>query len=669
MDDHVAIHHALGATFAAEGVRFAVRSETARHIWLCLFDRKGEAETSRIELARGDDAVFSAVVPGLKAGQRYGLRADGLYEPSAGFWFDPAKLLVDPYATRLDRPFVQDPRLAEPRSSNIDTAPLVPKAVVEALPEPVARQASLFKPGGLVYEVNVSAFTIRHPKLRKAARGTIGALAEPMIIEHLVKLGVGAVELMPVTPSIDERHLPALGLSNAWGYNPVTFMALDPRIAPGGIAELREAVAALHKAGIAVILDVVFNHTGESDIMGPTLSLRGLDNWAYYSHSEDGRLANETGCGNVVNASSGAAQRLILDSLRHFVVHAGVDGFRFDLAPVLGRVGGRFAADAALLETIRRDAVLADRTLIAEPWDIGPEGYQLGRFGEPFLEWNDRYRDDMRRFWRNDRGTIGALATRLAGSSDVFGATGRTRTLNFIAAHDGMTLADLSRYERKHNEANGEENRDGHNENYSWNNGVEGETDDREVLAARQRDSTALLATLFASRGTIMLTAGDEFGRTQHGNNNAYAQANDITWLDWKRRDLVLEDWCAALSRLRRESPALSATHFLTGHTDIAGLKDVEWFTELGQPMTVHDWEEPLRHRLVVLLAEGGQTRSRLAVLINGDRRGTVFTLPLRDGYVWEPLLFPGNDIRRIEESGFLLPGRALAFVGEATAS
>jgi glycogen operon protein len=669
MNNASPIHPALGASFLAEGVRFAVRSETAERIWVCLFDKKGEAETDRIELTRSDDAIFSATVPGLKAGQRYGLRADGRYEPAAGFWFDPAKLLVDPYAIRLDRPFVQDPRLAEPRSANIDTAALVPKAMLEELPAPPVRQASLFKPGGLVYEVNVRGFSIKHPQLRKTARGTIGALAEPMMIEHLQKLGVDAVELMPVTAWIDERHLPALGLNNAWGYNPVVYMAPDPRIAPGGIDELRATVDALHKAGIGVILDVVFNHTGESDIMGPTLSLRGLDNRAYYSHSEDGRLTNETGCGNVVDSSHPAAQRLVMDSLRHFAVHAGVDGFRFDLAPVLGRVGGRFAADAALLESIRRDPVLAGRTLIAEPWDIGPEGYQLGRFGEPFLEWNDRYRDDIRRYWRSDRGMIGALATRLAGSSDLFGGSPRTRTLNFIAAHDGMTLADLSAFERKHNEANGEENRDGHNENLSWNNGVEGETNDRQVLDARRRDSMALLATLFASRGTIMLTAGDEFGRTQRGNNNAYAQANDITALDWKRRDAVLEDWCSALARLRSQSPSLSATQFLSGHADTAGVKDAEWLTEAGEPMAVHDWEDPARHRVVMLLADSGQGRSRIAVLFNGDRRGTVFTLPLRDGFVWSSLLFPGGDIRRSEESGFLLQGRSVAFVGEAAAN
>jgi glycogen operon protein len=490
-------------------------------------------------------------------------------------------------------------------------------------------------------------------------------LAAPAVIEHLQKLGVSSVELMPVTARIDERHLPPLGLTNAWGYNPVTFMALDPRLAPGGLSDLRDTVAALHRAGIGVILDLVFNHTGESDALGPTLSLRGLDEGAYYRRGGDGRLVNDTGTGNTVACEHPVGRELILDSLRNFVRNAGVDGFRFDLASVLGRVGGRFEPNAPLLEAMRDDPLLGDRVLIAEPWDIGPEGYQLGNFAPPFLEWNDKCRDDIRRFWRGDGGMVGAMATRLAGSSDVFSGSGQvTRTVNFIAAHDGMTLADTTADARKHNDANGEHNRDGHDENFSWNNGVEGDTDDPGVKEGRRRDVRAMLATLFASLGTIMLTAGDEFGRTQHGNNNAYAQDNEITWLDWEKRDCALEAYAFALAALRKAVPALGKTGFLTGMPlSPEAVPDVAWLTETGLPFQQADWRESGRHRLVMVLDAGNGMR--LAVVINGDRRACLFTLPVRDGYRWasalEPSLQP-NDLSRP------VPGRTVMFMIERQA-
>ena len=640
-------------------MRFAVWSPAASRVWLCLFD--GEAETGRLEMPREDEGVHALFVPGLNAGARYGFRADGEYAPERGLWFDPDKLLVDPYASQIDRAYVYDPRLAARRGEGGDTASLVPKAVAAALPPPVDPPPPLFAPGGLIYEINVRSFTMLHPDVPEERRGTIGALAHPAVIAHLKKLGVSAVELMPVTAWIDERHLPPLGLANAWGYNPVTFMALDPRLAPGGISELRETVAALHEADIGVILDLVFNHTGESDELGPTLSLRGLDARTYYRHDGDGRLVNDTGTGNTLACDRPVVQQMVLDSLRHFVSHAGVDGFRFDLAPVLGRVDGSFDPHAPLLEAIRRDPLLAGRVMIAEPWDIGPGGYQLGNFGQPFLEWNDSYRDDIRRFWRDDPGMVGALATRLVGSSDIFARSGCpvTRSVNFIAAHDGLTLADITRYSAKHNEANGEQNRDGHDENLSWNEGVEGETSDPAVAARRDADVRALLATLFLSRGAIMLTAGDEFGRTQRGNNNAYAQDNGITWLDWRGRDRALEDHVAALSALRRSLPALQATGFLTGRPDERGLPDVEWLTEAGRPLGVEDWQDGDRRRLLMLLADpdGG----RLAVAVNGDRRACAFTLPPRAGYRWRDAL------TGTENSGpaRLVPGRSVILMAE----
>jgi glycogen operon protein len=495
-------------------------------------------------------------------------------------------------------------------------------------------------------------------------RGTVAALGHPAIIEHLQKLGVSAVELMPVTAWIDERHLGPLGLTNAWGYNPVTFMALDPRIAPGGIAELRATVAALRDAGIGTILDLVFNHTGESDRLGPTLSLRGLDNRAYYRHDADdpGRLVNDTGTGNTLACDHLAVRRLVADSLRHFVLHSGVDGFRFDLAPVLGRTSEGFDTAAPLLAKMREDPVLRDRILIAEPWDIGPGGYQLGQFGAPFLEWNDRFRDDVRRFWRGDPHTVGDLATRLAGSSDLFGPP-TTRSVNFLAAHDGFSLADLVAFREKHNDANGEHNRDGHDENHSWNNGVEGGTGDAAVLEARARDLRALLSTLLLSRGSVMLTAGDEFGHSRLGNNNAYAQDNEMSWLDWERRDRSLEDFAAALSALRRSLPVFADMRLLTGRPrDGEAFPDVEWLTEAGRPMTESDWHDPQRQRLTMLLATGDD--SRIAVVANGERGASEFALPMRSGWVWTGLT-PGAEMTA--GGVLLMQGRNCHCFGERT--
>jgi glycogen operon protein len=622
----------FGARPTGTGVDFSVWSGAAERIWLCLFD--GDVETARIEMDAGESGVFSTSVAGLRDGVRYGFRADGPYQPDQGLWFDPDKLLMDPYAVAIDRPYAYDMRLALKRGAGGDTAPMMPKAVVTALPEPVKAEPPLFSPGDLIYEVQVRAFTKLHSDVPEELRGTIAALAHPAVIDHLVKLNVSAIELMPVTAWIDERHLGPLGLTNAWGYNPVSFMALDPRVAPGGIVELRETVAALRKAGVGVILDLVFNHTGESDALGPTLSLRGFDNRAYYRDAPDdpGKLVNDTGTGNTLACDHPLVQELVLDTLRHFVLHAGVDGFRFDLAPILGRNDDGFDPDAPLLRAMREDAVLKDRVMVAEPWDIGPDGYQLGNFPAPFLEWSDRFRDDIRRFWRRDRGMVGTLATRLAGSSDVFKGAA-TRTVNFLAAHDGFSLADLVAYERKHNEANGEMNRDGHNDNFSWNNGVEGATDDAVILAERRRDLMALLGTLFFSRGTIMLTAGDEFGRSQQGNNNAYAQDNPISWLDWSNRDRVLEKFAFTLAAVRKQLPTLRDCTFLTGGANEAGLPDVEWLTEAGRPMAEQDWNDGGRCRLTMVLA--AKDGSRIAAVFNGDRRATAVSLPERVGFRW----------------------------------
>ncbi|PTR12851.1 MULTISPECIES: glycogen debranching protein GlgX [unclassified Novosphingobium] len=562
-----------GAHPVPAGTAWRVRAPLADAVWLCLFDAR-DAETRHAMVREGDD--WALTLPGDHAGARYGYRADGAWAPERGLWFDPAKQLVDPYAVELDQRFVYDPALS---IFGADTAALVPKAIVTGDLPTVPPAPPLFAPGGLVYELNVRAFTMLHPDVPAHLRGTVAALAHPAVLAHLAKLGVNAVELMPIVAWMDERHLPPLGLRNAWGYNPVAFMALDPGLCPGGIAELRETVAALRAAGIGTILDLVFNHTGESDVAGPIVSLRGLDN-AAYGHAADGSLINDTGCGNTLDFAQPHVRQLTIDALRHFVAHAGVDGFRFDLAPVMAR-GPGFAADAPIFAEIAADPLLADRVLIAEPWDIGPGGYQLGQFPANWLEWNDRYRDDVRRFWRGD-GTLGALATRLAGSADVFGPcdSAPCRSVNFLAAHDGFTLADCVAFAHKHNEANGENNRDGHDDNYSWNNGVEGPSDDPAVLARRQAAQRALLGTLFASTGTIMLTAGDEFGRSQQGNNNAYSQDNPLSWIDWQARDRDLEDFVAELSAARMGDMARFP-------------ENGQWLALDGAAMDGARWEDP----------------------------------------------------------------------------
>lgn len=556
----------LGAHVAGGTTRFAARAPLAEAVDLCLFDGAGE---TRLPMTRAGE-VWSLDLPGDRTGTRYGYRAHGPYAPEQNLWFDPAKLLVDPYAVTLDRRFTQHPRLGQ---YGEDTADLVPRAVVIGpLPE-VPPAPPRFQRGGLIYEVNVRGFTLLHPEVPPEQRGTIAALGHPAVIAHLRKLHVSAVELMPIIAWIDERHLPPLGLANHWGYNPVAMMALDPGLAPGGVAELRETVAALHEAGIGVILDLVFNHSGESDVHGGTLCLRGLDP-AAYARAPDGSLINDTGCGNTLDFSQPAVRRLMIDTLTHFVRHARVDGFRFDLAPVIAR-GPGFDPEAPIFAAIAAEPCLADRVMIAEPWDIGPGGYQLGRFPPHWLEWNDRYRDDVRRFWKGEA-SVGTLATRIAGSSDVFGQD--CRSVNFLAAHDGFTLADTVAYEHRHNHANGEDNRDGHGANHSWNCGVEGPTDDPAILARRAADVRALLGTLFASTGAIMLTAGDECGRSQGGNNNAYCQ--DMP-LDWAARDTGLEAHVAALSAERAARLEAFAQF----------PQDGVWLSPEGTPMTPEQWE------------------------------------------------------------------------------
>ncbi len=534
----------LGVSLREEGVNVAVVSRHAEAVFVCLFD--GEEETARVQLPGRTGDVHHGFLPGIRAGQRYSFRAAGPWDPPRAHRFDPSKLLLDPCARAIDRPCAWHPELAVFGS---DTAPLVPKCIV-TYSEPQAPPLPAKAPG-FIYEIAVRAFTRLHPAIPEHRRGTVGALAHPAVIDYLVGLGVDMVELMPLAAWIDERHLAPLKLANAWGYNPVSFFAPDPRLAPGGFAEIRAAVKALHEAGIRVVLDVVFNHTGESDLEGAVLSLRGLDNALYYLH-EDGRPVNHAGTGNTLAVHRAPVAALVLDALRTWASATGVDGFRYDLATVMGRTARGFDPKAPLLMAIAHDPVLAPLIHIAEPWDAGPGGYQLGRFPRAWHEWNDRYRDDVRRFWKGD-GSAGAFATRLAGSSDVFEPSGKppSRGVNYLASHDGFTLLDTVSFAARQNEANGEGGRDGNPHEPSW------------VAADPKADVRAMLATLFLSRGLPMLTAGDELGRTQRGNNNAYAQDNPVTWLDWANADRDLIRFVAALVRFRRARGESFADRFL----------------------------------------------------------------------------------------------------------
>ncbi|MGJ0454890.1 MAG: glycogen debranching protein GlgX [Methylocystis sp.] len=625
----------LGVTPDASGANVAVFSAHAEAIELCLFDDADE-EIARIKLPARSGDVFHGYVEGFTEGQRYGFRAYGPDTPDAGHRFNPAKLLVDPYALALDRAFAPHPSLfAYGETARADSAAHLPKALVA---KPVYAESLRPKHpwrDTIIYELHVKGFTATHPDIPQHLRGTFAGLAHDAGIAHLTRLGVTTLELLPCAAWIDERHLPPLGLSNYWGYNPIAVMAPDPRLAPGGWREVREAVARLHGAGLEVILDVVFNHTGESDEFGPTISFRGLDNASYYRLADDGaRYVNDSACGNILDCGRAPVVRLIMDALRAWALYGGVDGFRFDLATTLARRPSGFDRDAPLLSAILQDPVLRDLKLIAEPWDMGPGGYRLGDFPEPFAEWNDRYRDGARGFWRGDSCGVAELATRLAGSQDVFARRRPSRSVNFIVAHDGFTLRDLVSYAHKHNEANGEANRDGADHNLSWNNGVEGVSEDAAINAARARDARNLLATLLFSRGTPMLAMGAELGKTQSGNNNAYAQDNALSWIDWAHADEELIATTAKLIALRKRHLALHDDRFLEGAPhDVSLIPDVEWLRPDGATMREDDWRDGKAQTLVaVLYAESDRV---IVILHRGLEEITVRPPPARDNRGW----------------------------------
>ncbi|MCW6508711.1 glycogen debranching protein GlgX [Lichenifustis flavocetrariae] len=658
-----------GVTVEGSGINVAVFSANAEAIAFCLFDETGTHEVERIRLPGRTGDVFHGHIDGIGPGARYGLRAFGPFRPDAGHRFNSAKLLLDPYALAVDRSFVLDPVLFgfvpdTGEADTADSAAAMPKGIVSAPPVVAPWTGAVAWERMVVAELHVRGYTKLHPGVPEAQRGTFAGLASPAVVAHLTALGITTIELLPAAASLDERHLPPLGLTNYWNYNPVGFLAPDPRLAPGGWEEIRTATATLNAAGIEVILDVVYNHSGEGDELGPTVSLRGLDNASYYrlDPADAARYINDAGCGNILRADHPAVVHLVMESLRAWARFGGVNGFRFDLATTLGRRASGFEAAAPLLSAIEQDPVLRSLRLIAEPWDIGPGGYQVGAFSGVWGEWNDRYRDDVRRFWRGD-GSIAALATRLSGSTDKFWLKRRpSRSINFVTAHDGFTLHDLVSYAHKHNEANGEQNRDGTNDNHAWNNGVEGFTDDPAVIEARRRDQRNLLATLFLSRGTPMLGPGSETGDTQGGNNNAYAQDNEISWTDWGRADAAMPGFIAALTALRATNPAIGRDRFLTGQdSDDIGVADVVWQLADGRVPEDADWQRHAATTLVAVLAAAtpgaADSLNRVVAVFHAGRETASVALPAtRPNRVWRLALDTGA---AAETEARVLPGAA----------
>ena len=601
----------LGATLTENGVNFAVFSDHATQIFVCLFD-EDDRET-RIALPEREGGIFYGEIHGLKAGQLYGLRAQGPYRPDEGHRFNINKLLIDPYARQVtgrpkwdDRIFGYE-RTAEALDLSFDprdSATSMPRCVVMADFdfEPVKRPRTPASET-VLYEGHVRGLTQMHPEIRQ--KGTFDGLAEPAMLDHLTRLGVTAIELLPVHAFLSEHFLVKQGPTNYWGYQSFGFFAPDPKyLGPSGIAGFRAMVDRFHEAGIEVILDVVYNHTPEGDEMGPTISFRGLDNASYYMLAPDRRqYLNYAGTGNTVNLDHPMVLRMVMDSLRYWINVMGVDGFRFDLASVLGRTPDGFDRGAGFFDAIRQDPSMVGIKLIAEPWDIGPDGYQLGAYPPPFYEWNDKYRDGVRRFWRGDPGRVADLGARLTGSATQFDHSRRnaTASVNFLTAHDGMPLEDLVSYSKKHNEANGEGGKDGHSQDYSANLGIEGPTNDHTILKARARRKRAMMATLLMSQGTPMLLAGDELGNTQSGNNNAYAQDNETAWIDWSNLDVDFMEFTQRLIAFRKAHPVLRQKLFLHSRERmIDGVEDLFWWREDGAPMGTIDWHDPARKVLAV---------------------------------------------------------------------
>jgi isoamylase len=659
----------LGATYDGMGTNFSLFSEVANAVELCLFDADGRE--TRIRLPEVDGFVWHGYLPGVGPGQRYGFRVHGPYDPGQGLRSNAYKLLLDPYAKAIDGKVDWHPSLFSydfdrPTERNDeDSAPHLPKAVVVNPYFDWGTDRPPNRPYNetVIYEAHVKGLTFLNKDIPLEMRGMYAGLSHPAMIDHLRRLGVTAIELMPVHQFVHDHSLRRRGLRNYWGYNTIGFFAPDAAYSSTGTAgqqvqEFKGMVRDLHEAGIEVILDVVYNHTAEGNHFGPTLSFRGIDNRAYY-RVVDGQpeyYMDYTGTGNTLNVRHPHTLQLIMDSLRYWVLEMHVDGFRFDLAATLAREFYDVDRLSAFFDLVQQDPTVSQVKLIAEPWDVGPGGYQVGNFPPQWTEWNGKYRDTVRDFWRGEPATLGEFAGRITGSPDLYEHSGRrpVASINFVTAHDGFTLADLVSYNEKHNEANGEGNRDGESHNRSWNCGVEGPTDDLEILALRAQQQRNFIATLFLSQGVPMLLHGDELGRTQRGNNNAYCQDNDITWLDWASADEDLIRFTTQVSRLRRDHPVFRRRRFFTGRPVRRGagapLPDIAWFTPDAREMAEEDWEAGFGKSVAVFLngegisdrnARGERVTDDSFVLIFNAHDGSIdFTLPPEEyGRKWEVVL------------------------------
>jgi glycogen operon protein len=663
----------LGATWDGSGVNFALFSENATGVELCLFGPEGKGETARIRMAERTDQVWHLYLPEARPGQRYGYRVHGPWDPANGHRFNPAKLLLDPYAKAIDGTVRWSDALfgyrighadADLAPDDRDSAAGMPKSVVVETAFTWGDDRPLRTPWSetIIYEVHVKGITARHPDVPEHLRGTYAGLASPAVLDHLRSLGITAVELLPVHQFVDDQALVDRGLANYWGYNSIGFFAPDARYASDGrlgqqVNEFKTMVKLLHQAGLEVILDVVYNHTAEGNQLGPTLAFRGIDNAAYYRLVEDNRryYMDYTGCGNTLNMTHPRTLQLIMDSLRYWIQDMHVDGFRFDLASALARELDDVDRLGAFFDIIHQDPVISQVKLIAEPWDLGAGGYQVGNFPVLWAEWNGMYRDTVRAAWKGDEGQAGALAYRLTGSSDLYGRGGRRpyASVNFVTAHDGFTLNDLVSYNDKHNEANGEDNRDGSDHNLSWNHGAEGPTEDPAITALRERQKRNFLATLMISQGVPMLAGGDEIGRTQRGNNNAYCQDNELSWYDWnlERLDRDLLEFTRFVIGLRKRHPVLRRRQFFFGRR-IHGseVKDLSWFRPDGREMTDEDWANPLTRCLGLRLSGEAMNEvdpmghplldDTLLILLNAHHEPLPFVLPAHHrGVRWETVL------------------------------
>ena len=657
----------LGATWDGLGVNFALFSANATKVELCLFDATGEVELERIALPEYTDETFHGYLPDAHPGLIYGYRVYGPYDPQNGHRFNHHKLLIDPYAKQLVGELKWSEALfgytighpdADLSFDERDSAPFVPKCKVIDPAHTWGHDHRLVVPWErtIFYETHVRGISMRHPAVPEAVRGTFAGLMVDEVIEHIRTLGVTSVELLPVHAFVNDQHLLQKGMTNYWGYNSIAFFAPDPRyLASDKIAEFKEMVAHLHEAGLEVILDVVYNHTAEGNEQGPTLSMRGIDNASYYRlMPEDKRYyINDSGTGNTLDLSHPCVLQMVTDSLRYWAHEMHVDGFRFDLATILGRYHDGFNERHSFLVACRQDPLLRQVKMIAEPWDCGPGGYQVGGFPPGWAEWNDRFRDTVRAFWKGDDGQLADFAGRMTASGELFNQRGRRpyASVNFITAHDGFTLHDLVSYNDKHNEANDEDNQDGSNNNLSWNHGVEGPTDDPEINNLRLRQMRNFFATLLLAQGTPMIVAGDEFARTQHGNNNAYCQDSEIGWVNWDLdqdgKSLLM--FVKRLIKLRMNYPILRRGRFLVGHYNEAlGVKDVTWLAADGSEMTIEQWEDAQGRSLGMLLdgraqGSGGQRAgadATLLIVVNAHHDGVDFTLPeVPQGTGWRRIL------------------------------